>query len=94
MRESKTNYQQVSYVTGKLIGHLIPIILAIYLMFYEDALGILVTLLIAVTKYPRNDWRVGGFVLACGLRGWNLSSWERDRGQSVRILKLRSSQET
>lgn len=63
MRESKTKYQQVSYVTGKLIGHVIPIILAIYLMFYEDALGILVTLLIAVTKYPRNDWRTSGFAL-------------------------------
>lgn len=63
-------------------------------MFYEDALGILVTLFIAVTKYPRNDLEMGGFALACGFRGWNLSCWERDRGESVRLLKLPSSQET
>lgn len=62
-------------------------------MFYEDALGILVTLFIAVTKYPRNDLEMGGFALTCGFRGWNLSCWE-GVGESVRLLKLPSSQET
>lgn len=62
-------------------------------MFYEDALGILVTLFIAVTKYPRNGLEMGGLALACGFGGWNLSCWE-GMGERVRILKLCSSEET